>query len=97
MPASVDASCLRQGLMGLFQLIQLWPEGSHLPHPWTTTTSLWSFHTQFLSVLGFISPPPPTYSSLVGKNVTQGDLTKYHPFPSVFVFNVVLMTPLGDF
>lgn len=50
MPASANASCLWQGLVGLFQLIQLWPEGSHLPHPWTTTTSLWSFHTQFLSV-----------------------------------------------
>lgn len=40
---------------------------------------------------------PSVYSSLVGKNVTQGDLIKYNPFRSVFVFNVVLMTPLGDF
>lgn len=95
MPASANASCLRQGLVvyssssscGLREATSPTP-GQQLPLCGVFTHNSLVFPGCFF---------PPVYSSLVGKNITQGDLIKYDPFRSVFVFNVVLMTPLGDF
>lgn len=57
-----------------------------------TSTSLWSFHVQSLSVLA-VYFPLTIYSSLVDKNVTLRD----SDLRSVFIFHAVLTTPLGDF
>lgn len=95
MATSANSSRLWQRFVGLLQLIQMWPEGSYLPHPWMTTTSLWSFQIQSLSVAVFFPSHlfKPSWQKMSHREtVLSATLSEVFSF-----FNVVLMTPLGDF